>query len=316
MADSPSTTPEPGTAAEKSVQLPFRFQLGERTLFKVTRELRSRNATLAQILDDRLPPLDLSGGGMIYRSLPAERAAAIGEAAGGLAYVRQFYPRYFADLSGDFESYLAGLSSNTRSQLKRKMKAFEKHSGGPPEIREFRDPAALGEFFALAREVSSRTYQERLLNAGLPDNPAFRAAAEQRAAADNLRAYILFDAGRPISYLYLPVREGVVLYEYVGYDPDLAHLSPGTVLQFEAMRRLFAEGRYRYFDFTVGDGQHKRQFSTGMVECVDLVILPPTPANRLLIGAHRAFNRSVEQAGALVDRWGLKARVRRLLRGQ
>jgi len=117
-----------------------------------------------------------------------------------------------------------------------------------------------------------------------------------------LRTYILFDAGRPISYLFLRVRDGVLLYEYVGYHPDFVHLSPGTVLQFDVMQRLFAEGGYRYFDFTVGDGQHKRQFSTGMVECVDLVILPPTPANRLLIGADRSFNRSVARAGALAER--------------
>lgn len=316
MADSPPPPFESGTAAAKTVSLPFRFQLGERTLFKVTRQLQSRNATLAEILDDRLPPLDMAGGGMIYRSLPAERVAALGQAAGGLAYVRQAYPRYYAKLSGDFDGYLAGLSGNTRSQLKRKVKAFEKHCGGALDVREFCDVASLPEFFALAREVSTKTYQERLLNAGLPDSAAFRADAEQRAAAGNLRAYILFDAGRPISYLYLPVRDGVVIYEYVGYDPDLAHLSPGTVLQFEAMRRLFGEGHYRYFDFTVGDGQHKRQFSTGMVECVDLVILPRTATNRLLIGAHRSFNRRVEQAGTLAERWGVKARMRRLLRGQ
>jgi len=159
MADNPSpSSGSPAAVAARTVELLFRFQLGERTLLNVTRRLRSRTATLVDILDYRLPPLDLSGGGIIYRSLPAERVAEICTASGGLSYVRTTYPRYHADLSGDFDGYLAGLSGNTRSQLKRKVKAFEKQCGGLLEIREFHAPAALPEFFALARGISARTY--------------------------------------------------------------------------------------------------------------------------------------------------------------
>ena len=46
------------------------------------------------------------------------------------------------------------------------------------------------------------------------------------------------------------VREGIVDYAYLGYDPDYLHLSVGTVLQWLALDSLFAERRFRFFDFT------------------------------------------------------------------
>ncbi|WP_334000465.1 GNAT family N-acetyltransferase [Sphingomonas aurantiaca] len=41
-------------------------------------------------------------------------------------------------------------------------------------------------------------------------------------------------------------------YDHVGHDPAHNDLSPGAVLQVEAMRDLFAEARFARFDFTEG----------------------------------------------------------------
>ena len=68
-----------------------------------------------------------------------------------------------------------------------------------------------------------------------------------------------------------------VIYAHVGHDPAFNDLSPGAVLQLEAMRDLFDEGGFARFDFTEGEGQHKRQFATGGVACVDLLLLRPEP---------------------------------------
>jgi hypothetical protein len=63
---------------------------------------------------------------------------------------------------------------------------------------------------------------------------------------------------------------------HVGHDPAFNDLSPGAVLQLEAMRDC-SPRPLRRFDFTEGEGQHKRQFATGGVACVDLLLLRPTP---------------------------------------
>ena len=75
-----------------------------------------------------------------------------------------------------------------------------------------------------------------------------------------------------------------------------------------------AEGASAWFDFTEGEGQHKRQFATGGVDCVDLLLLRP----RLRPTWPRAMRSmrstaAVALAKATVGALGL-ARVARRLR--
>ena len=88
-----------------------------------------------------------------------------------------------------------------------------------------------------------------------------------KAAAGDVRGWLLYIAGEPAAYLYCPIEAGIARYEYVGHDPAFSDLSPGGVLQMEAMRDLFGTG-LKCFDFTEGDGQHKRQFATAGVPCI------------------------------------------------
>src|SRR5690606_11591424 len=101
---------------------------------------------------------------------------------------------------------------------------------------------------------------------------------------------------------------------FLGYDPAYQRLSVGTVLQWLALESLFAERRYRYFDFTEGESEHKRLFATAHLECAHVALLRPTLANRLLVYSHRAFTQVAEAAGRWLERHNLKARARRWLR--
>ena len=84
------------------------------------------------------------------------------------------------------------------------------------------------------------------------------------------------------------------------------------MLQLEAMKQLTAEQRFSLFDFTEGEGQHKRQFATGGIDCVDLLLLRPTPANLAIGGALAAFDGGVAVAKAAATRLGLLGALRRL----
>jgi CelD/BcsL family acetyltransferase involved in cellulose biosynthesis len=150
-----------------------------------------------------------------------------------------------------------------------------------------------------------------LLDAGLPSGPEAIAEMREKARRDQLRAWLLFVDGRPISYLYAPAEGDTLIYAHLGYDPNHAEYSPGTVLQLEAMRELMGEGRFRLFDFTEGEGQHKRQFATGGIDCVDLLLVRPTAANLLAGWALNGFDGAVALAKRVVGaRW-----IRRRLRG-
>lgn len=293
--------------------LPLKFQVGARTLFSLRRRLVRVPLSLADVLADKvpvLPPLGAGDDGYLVTSLPEALADAVTAGHRGIRVVRQRYTRYHADLTGDADSWWASLSANTRSGLKRKAK-----KAGRMTVRRWRTPEEMQAFHAVARRIAETTYQERLLGAGLPDTPAFVADMLAQAAAGRVRAWTLEIEGVPAAYLYCPVRGRDVIYEYVGHDPAFAALSVGTLLHVEALRDLCADFDCDRFDFTEGEGQHKRTLSSGGVACVDLLLLRRTLANRAAVAALAAFDRSVALGKRAIGAAGGGDWVRKLRRG-
>jgi CelD/BcsL family acetyltransferase involved in cellulose biosynthesis len=105
-----------------------------------------------------------------------------------------------------------------------------------------------------------------------------------------------------------------LVYAHLGYDPQFAELSPGTVLHVEAMRLLYAEERFRAFDFTEGDGAHKAQFGRASVACADVLILRPTLRNRAALAAMRGVDGLAASGKNILDRVGMRGKVKALIR--
>jgi CelD/BcsL family acetyltransferase involved in cellulose biosynthesis len=292
------------------------FTLGSRRLLSVPRMLATWSFGLEDVLAGDLPPAPPSGrDGVRVLSAPTTQLAAItARFPGFIAGGRQDYRRHYIDMGQSFDDYMAQFSGKTRSTLRRKARKLSDETPGGYNVTEHRTPAELEAFLAAALPLSARTYQARLLDAGLPEDAAARRAMLEAGEADRMRAFLLHAGGQPVAYLSLPVTGQTLVYAYLGYDPDWARLSVGTVLQMDALERLFAEARYRWFDFTEGDGAHKEMFGTHAAACSSLVLLEPTLANRTLLGARGAFDASVSQAKALATRSGAISRIRALLR--
>jgi CelD/BcsL family acetyltransferase involved in cellulose biosynthesis len=251
---------------------------------------------------------------VVTRSHPvADRLAPVTRQGNAIRYTVAHYMRYHADLQGSFDQYLQKFSGKTRNTLRRKVRHFLSQGVGSG-IREFKRPDQMAEFCHLARTVSALTYQERLLNAGLPSDAAFVERLIDMAHNDAVRAYVLMLNGEAIAYLCCPAIKDVLLYTYLGYDPAHADLSPGTVLQYLAFEALFAEHRFRAFDFTEGQGEHKQFFGTHAALCADVCYFRRTLSSYAWIGAHRILNALSIAAAHLLDRWGLKSVVKRFLR--
>jgi CelD/BcsL family acetyltransferase involved in cellulose biosynthesis len=313
--DAPDPAGSPAGVAE-AVDLPM--MIGARTLWRLRRRLVRVPLTLRQVLDQAVPELGaLPAGadGFLVNSLPADLLSALAARQPGLrAFVRQRYRRSYASLDGGFDAYLSGFSAKSRSTLKRKVRKLAERSGGTLDLRCYRTPAEAEEFYWHARQVSARTYQERLLDAGLPEGEEALKAIRAEAAADAMRGWLLFLDGAPISYLYAPADGATLIYAHLGYDPAFAEFSPGTVLQFEAMRELMKEGRFGLFDFTEGEGQHKLQFGTGTVDCIDVLLVRRSLGNLLAGHALNGFDGAVAAAKRAVRRVGLERHTRALRR--
>jgi CelD/BcsL family acetyltransferase involved in cellulose biosynthesis len=291
------------------------FTVGSRRLLSVPRALATWAFSLEDVLAGALPAVPPNGrDGVRVLSAPTARLAEItARYPGFIAGGRQDYRRHYIDMSQSFDDYMAQFSGKTRSTLRRKARKLADEAGGYT-VTEHRTPAEIEAFLAAALPLSARTYQARLLDAGLPESPEARRAMLEAAEADWMRAFLLHAGGRPVAYLSLPLAGQTLVYAFLGYDPEWARLSVGTVLQMDALERLFAEERYRWFDFTEGDGAHKEMFGTHAAECSSLVLLEPTLANRTLLGARAGFDASVLGAKALAERSGALGRLRALLR--
>ncbi|WP_419810157.1 GNAT family N-acetyltransferase [Sphingomonas sp.] len=266
-----------------------RFGIGARTLLSVSRRLRRIALSLDDVRAGVVPPrgaLAAEEDGFLLTSLPVAALPAI-KTDGLIAFVRQRYDRSWIDLTAGEAAWRAGLSANARAQLRRKARRLGVH-----EVRRYRTPDEIAAFHAAARALSVSTYQERLLDEGLP---ADAAPLLRLAAADGARAWLLRVDDTPVAYLCCTADRDTLRYEHVGYDPAWSQLSPGAVLQGEALGDLFAD-RFARFDFTEGDGQHKRRFATNSVPCVDLLLLRATAANRALVAALRAWDALVAMA--------------------
>lgn len=290
----------------------LRLQIGARTIATIPRRLKRIGLSLDDALGGRMPMLPaLAAGddGYLVTSLPD----AVVPDWPGLRFERQRYTRYYVDLAAGEAAWRAGLSGQTRSTLKRKAKKLAAASGGRLDVRRFRTAAELGDFQPIARTLAEKTYQERLMGAGLPDDPAWVEQMVAAAEADTVRAWLLYVDGVPAAYLWCGAEGATLRYDYVGHDPAFAALSPGSVLMEAALVDLF-DDRFARFDFTEGEGQHKRGMASAGVACRDVLLLRPTLANRGAVAAVGGFDaamRLAKRAAATPALQGITRRVRR-----
>ena len=272
----------------------LKYRLSDWTVFSATLPLQMSSVKVAERpTPARQPgppaePLAAGSQGFLVRALPvAEALSPIGVTGDYLRYAQLQYRHCIIDFGSSFEDYQKKFSSKTRSTINRKVRKYAEHSGGKLSWKIYRTSRRrLREFLPLAREVAKKTYQEKLLDAGIPESEWFVREMESLAAQGLVRAYILFDRERPVSYLYCPVEDGTLIYAYLGYDPDYMKLSVGTVLQWLAVEQMFGEGCFRYFDFTEGESDHKRLFATHEMLCANVLFLRNTLRNKALIRSH------------------------------
>ncbi len=242
------------------------------------------------------------------------RIPVIQRLPGFLRYAPRQMFHYYTDLQGGAEHAFRAMSAKTRSTLVRKVRNYEKFCGGEISWRTYATPPEMAEFHRQAREIARMTYQERLFESGLPDTEGFRRDMMELANRDLVRGFLLFHGQKAIAYLYTPAPDGFLVYDYLGYDPAYAQHSPGTVLQYLALRALYAEGRFPLYYWGDGYSQTKQIFSTGQVLAADIYYFRPTLSNYLAVWLHYGTDRFSENVGAMLNRVKLKDLVKRWLK--
>ncbi len=249
-----------------------------------------------------------------YNSLPIYKACDKIQANDKvITYFTNAYKHYFVDTSGTLDDYLAGFRSKTRNSLKRKIKKALKAEGSG--VRVVTRKNELRDFLKDAWTVSEKTYQERLLNFPLPRDENFIRESEEAMEEGKLVGIMLYIKDTPVAYNLCPVYgDGILLYEYTGYDPAYAKFSAGTIVQYETIKYAFENPHIKYYDLSTGEGPHKELFATGNTLCCDVFIFPKTPKYQLMVWSKLVTDGTTNILRAILKKIGIKDQIKRIIR--
>ncbi len=227
----------------------------------------------------------------------------------------KLYQHRSARLGDSFDAYLTRLGAKTRADLRSTRKKFISHVKAHYRTRCFRTADEVADFVTDAMAVSRKTYQVRQLDAGLQDRDALVRRYQATAPLGWFRSYILYAENAPIAFQVGHLYHGRYHAQEIGYDPEWARQHVGIFLHTEVIADLAACGeKVEWFDFGIGDTQHKQRLSTETVTGGYFYLIPDTRRGSAMAATLRASNAASSAVGAALDRFGLRARTRKLLR--
>jgi hypothetical protein len=228
----------------------------------------------------------LSGVGTSYEKFAADTGLTV--------YCRRRSPCHYVDLV-DLRDHEKGsfpyLSANSRSQLRRAIRLYEKRGHLSVELPPSIDTAL--HFWEELIEFH-QSYWRKRGQPGAFSNPFFEALHRHLIVShfDEGKVQLLrFSASsEPLGYLYNFVHQGRV-YNYQSgfrYESD-NKLKVGLVTHALAIQHYVDNG-YVIYDFMAGDRRYKRSFATGQSELVWLVLQRPLVRFQLERLARRTRN--------------------------
>jgi Acetyltransferase (GNAT) domain len=231
-------------------------------------------------------------------------------------YLQRPHAHHFARLPNSFDAYLMQLGTRSRKSLQYSRNLLKRECEGNVAAVCFNTVEGIKKFLDDAIKISKTTYQWRLLGLGLRNREDLEDLYRFAAEHGWLRCYILYCKITPVAFMVGYHYENCFFYIDVGYDPEWAKYSVGSVLQWEVMEDLYRhDNTPSLFDFSTGYGPHKRRFGKESREEVNMLLLPTTPGNRLLAVAWRNVDGLLDLTSRTLDNFGLKQSVTKAIRG-
>ena len=225
------------------------------------------------------------------------------------------YRRRLLRLPGNVDEYMGLLGTKTRQELRRQERRLMKETGGDVRVSVYSGAGSVGGFLDAVGKVSDRTWQWKQMRAGVRDNERTRQHFENVAAHGWLRGYVLHCRGTPAAFMVGYLYRSVYYSETIGYDPAWGEWSIGNMLHVHVVRDL-TENRVgaQWFDFLGTDNPNKERLSTEWRAEGNFYFVPRTVRWAALVWAFRAFDKGTREVNALLERAGIKSRVKRFLR--
>lgn len=177
-----------------------------------------------------------------------------------------------AELPGDFEAFLAGLSKHDRHELRRKLRNL----GASGEIRfdVFSAPGDISSRMDRFLEMMriSRDDKDEFLTPAM--EIYFRDVAATYAGLGMMRLAQLSLDGRDAAMILYFENDATVFLYNSGYDPEFARLAVGLLSKALAIQHAIESGK-RLFDFLRGEEEYKRHLGGVPLEVLRLRLTAP-----------------------------------------
>ncbi len=303
-----------------AITLPFHF--GEKAIFTLNYKGFRCHVDMfgTPELEKMGPPLEEMKASGFTKALTisypvARKMPRISFRQGYICYSLRHYKRLFIDSNGNFEDYLTRFKSKTISTIRRKTKKVCNSCESGSFFKVFTTPDEISEFIEIARGISRKTYQYRLLNQGLQDNEKYMEDYLLKAGNQKIAGMILYAEDSPVAYNLCPIYgDGAMIYYYTGFDPDYSKYSPGTVLQYQTIQAAFELDQVKYYDFCSGEGQHKEMFANNSKYCADIIYLPVNPKYLFVIFFKVIYDSVMDLVKFLISRFGGTAKIKKMIR--
>jgi hypothetical protein len=299
-------------------QLLYRCRFGELEIFKLKFNGLKSNPNIFEVVKQATSPPAAKRPIVAHAySLPCleDQRKGIRITNNFIHHVYSVYKHYYVDTSGCFDHYMARYKGKALNTLKRKTNKIVKSNKSTDSFREFSSVDEVDEFLLIAKSISKTSYQEKLLGRFLPASLEFEDKMRNLANQGLFRGFILYAEDKPIAYNLCPIYgNGVMLYDFTGYNPGYAKYSPGTVLQLKIIETCFLDPRIFVYDLCSGEGRHKEFFATDYKACCDVYYFPLSFINLSIVYIKSYIEGLSSLITSLLISFGIKDKIKTFMR--
>lgn len=227
----------------------------------------------------------------------------------------EVYAHQRIDMPASLEAYLAGLGSRSKKSLNYSRRKLFRDFADDINLARCSTEDDVPGFLDKAISISKTTYQWHLLGLGLRRGDVLEERMRFAARQGWLRSYLLECSDQPAAFMLAYQYGGCFYYTDVGYAPEFARWSAGSMLQLLVMEDLYDQpDRPDVFDFATGYGEHKARFGNASRDEANWLLLPRSFRNTVLAGAYRRLDGLANLATSTADRMGVKQTLKKTVR--
>ncbi|WP_068544425.1 GNAT family N-acetyltransferase [Thalassotalea crassostreae] len=217
-------------------------------------------------------------------------------------------------LNSNHDEYLSNIKRKVRYNLKRTVKLFTENFGNNVELVEYTTPDQVNDLLNQVDIIYNKSWQKNIK--GELERNSNRSVLQRQSQAKNawLRSYVLFCENKPIAFVLGTQFNGLYDYEETGYDPKYANFSPGTVMNYMIIQRLFEFNKPDIIDFGFGENTYKKVFGNHAYTAFNMTAAKTKGKLHAALIIQQLLNKCYHSIRSYLIKWKLDTKVRNLIK--